>query len=157
VASNYTTAGSATTVRVLSGTSVVDVEAIGIYTKPSNVFVVVQVPLADFLAGKEGSYLFDTADLIEGLLAASPDAGQRLVSGVDYIRDTDGSGLFAGFLAFTVRYLVQGRIAPPFTATVTIPVTSFESAAAFDAPAPGGTPIVQITNAYERLKALANS
>lgn len=157
MADNYTPAGSSTTVRVLSGTDVIDVEAIGIYTKPSNVYVVVQVPLEAFLAGEEGPYLHVTADLIEGLLAATPDPGQHTVSSVSYVRDTDGSGLFAGFLAFTVRYLVTGRISPPFTATVTLPVTSFETAEAFNTPLPGGLPLVQLVNAYERLKALANS
>jgi hypothetical protein len=155
VADNYTPAGSSTTVRVLSSTQVIDVEAVAIYTKPSNVYVVVQVPLADFQAGNSGPYLYDTADLIEGLLAATPDPGQRTVSSVTYVQDTDASGLLAGFLAFTVAYQPQGRISSPFEATVTLPVTSFESAAAFQTPLPGGLPLAQITDAYENLKKLA--
>ena len=154
---NYTPAGSSTTVRVLGSTSVIDVEAVGIYTKPSNVYVVVQVPLPDFLADNSEPYLHTTADLIEALLAAEPDPGQHTVSSVTYVRDTDGSGLFAGFLAFVVSYTPTGRISAPFTATVTLPVTSFESADAFNTPLPGGLPLVQITNAYESCKKLANA
>ena len=140
MADNYTTAGSSTTVRVLSSTQVIDVEAVAIYTKPSNVYVVVQVPLADFQAGNSGPYLYDTADLIEGLLAATPDPGQHTVSAVTYVQDTDSSGLLAGFLAFTVSYQRPGVISLPFEAAVTLPVTSFESADAFNTPLPGGLP-----------------
>lgn len=157
MADNYTPAGSSTTVRVLSGTEVIDVEAVAIYTKPSNVYVVVQVPLQDFKAGQEGPFLYDTADLIEGLLAATPDPGQHTVSSVTYVRDTDTSGLFAGFLAFVVSYQPLGRISAPFTETITLPVTAFESAAAFETPLPGGLPLDQITAAYENLKRLAGS
>jgi hypothetical protein len=155
VADNYTPAGSSTTVRVLSSTQVIDVEAVAIYTRPSNVYVVVQVPLDDFKAGNSNQYLYVTADLIEGLLAASPDAGQQLVSSVTYVQDVDGSGLLAGFLAFTVVYQPRGRISAPFETTITLPVTSFESADAFNTPLPGGLPLVQITDAYENLKKLA--
>lgn len=154
-AKTYRTAGSDSTVRVLSSTKVIDVQAIAIWTIPSNVYVVVQVPLADFKAGKEGPYLTVTSGLIESLLAASPDPGQQLASSVTYVSDTDGSGLLAGFLAFTVSYQPEGRISSPYEATITLPVTSFESADAFDSPLPGGLPLVQLTNAYARLKALA--
>jgi hypothetical protein len=153
----YTTAGSSTTVRVLSSTQVIDVQAIAIYTKPSGVYVVVQVPLADFQAGTEGTYLNTTADLIESLLAATPSPGEHDVANVSYISDTDASGLLAGFLAFTISYTPPGSISAPFQNTLTFPVTSFESAAAFDAPLPGGTVLAQINNAYARLKALAGS
>lgn len=157
MAKNYITAGSSTTVRVLDNTSYIDVQAIAIYTRPSNVRVRVQVPLKEFRAGKEGPYLEVTADLIEGLLDATPDAGQHLVSTVTYVEDTDGSGLLAGFLAFTVVYQPEGRISEPYEGTITLPVTSFESADAFNTPLPGGLPLVQITKEYARLRALANS
>lgn len=157
MAKNYTTSGSSTTVRVLSSTQVIDVQAVAIYTKPSQVYVVVQVPLQDFQNGKAGPYLATTAGLIEGMLAASPDPGQSLASSVAYVSDRDGSGLLAGFLAFTVSYTPSGVISAPYEETVTLPVTAFETAEAFDTALPGGTPVVQLTDAYARLKALAGS
>ena len=48
MAKQYVTAGSYQTVRVQSQTSVVDVELIGIYTKPSNIYIGVPVPKAAF-------------------------------------------------------------------------------------------------------------
>lgn len=157
MAKSYVPAGSSTTVKILSQTEAVDVEAIAIYTRPSNVRVVVPVPLADFKAGKAGPYLAVTAELIESLLVASPDPGQDFISGVANVQDIDSNGLLSSFLVFTVKYQPQGVVSAPFTAAVTLPVTSFETAAAFNTPLPGGLPLVQLTNTYARLKALAAS
>lgn len=156
MAANYTTAGSYQTVRVLSQTTVIDVEAIGIYTKPSGFYLVVQVPLSDFLAGNSGTYLSTTSDLVEGVVGATPDPGQNLASGVVYVQDTDSSGLLAAFLDFTVGYTPSGQNQGPFTTVVRLPMSSFETADAFNTALPGGTPLAQLEAAYDQLKATAS-
>jgi hypothetical protein len=152
---DYTPVGSVKTVRVLSQTQVVDVESIAIYTKPSNIYLEVQVPLTDFNAGNADTYLETTADLVEGVLAASPDPGQTLASGCVYVQDIDSSGLLAAFLDFTVSYIPQSTIALPFSTTVRLPLTSFETADAFGAALPGGTPLAILEAAYAQVKKLA--
>jgi hypothetical protein len=156
VAVSYVTAGSYQTVRVLSQTQVVEVEAIGIYTQPSGFYVVVQVPLAEWQAGGADTYLATTADLIEGVVLATPDPGQTLAAGVAYVQDVDASGLLSAFLDFTVSYTPKGAGKAPFTTVVQLPMTSFETADAFNTALPGGTPLAQLEAAYSRLKATAN-
>lgn len=156
MASGYVRLGSDTTVRVLSQTDVIDVQAVKIRTTPSGVFCVVPVPLADFNAGHEASYLQTTADLVEGILGATPDPGQTLASSAIYVQTQDASGLLAGFLTFKVAYVKPGSFAAPFTQDVTIPMTSFETAAAFDAPLPGGTPLQLLEAAYANVKRVAH-
>jgi len=156
VAVSYSTAGSYQTVRVLSATQVIDVQAIGIYTLPSGFYVVVQVPLSVWLAGDADAYLATTADLVEGVVLATPDPGQSLAAGVAYVQDVDASGLLAAFLDFTVSYQPAAAGQAPFTTVVRLPMTSFETAAAFETALPGGTPLAQLLAAYNRLKATAS-
>ena len=144
--------GSATTVRVLSQTQVIDVQSIGIVTKPSGIRVRVQVPLADYRANRYKPYLDTTAALIEGVLGAEPDPGQRLATAAIYSEDTDSSGLLASFLSFLVTYDPPGVLTAPLTETVTFPLARCETAAAFEVEP---SPIVTLTNAYARLKRLA--
>lgn len=157
MASNYVTAGSFQTVRVLSQTSVIDVEAISIYTKPSGVYVVVQVPLTAFQSDNYDSYLAVTADLIEAELAATPEPGQRLASGVSYVQDIDSAGLLAAFLDFTVAYLPTSGQQGSFSEVVRLPLTVFETAEAFDTPIHGKTPQELLVAAYDRQKKLAGA
>ena len=77
-----------------------------------------------------------------------PRAATTFTCAAAGVSDPDGD-------AFTVSYQPPGVISLPFEATVTLPVTSFESADAFNTPLPGGLPLEQITNAYENLKKLA--
>lgn len=155
MAKNYLVGGSFQTVRVLSQTTVIDVEAISIYTQPSNVYVVVQVPLTAFQADNYESYLSVTADLIEGILAPSNQPNTVYVAGVTYVQDIDSAGLLAAFLDWTVGYLPTSGQQSPFTEIVRLPITAFESAAAFDSKINGKTPLEWIDAAWNRQKALA--
>ena len=155
---HYTPAGSYQTVRVQSQTSVVDVELIGIYTKPSGVYIGVPVPLAAFQADTYDTFLETTGDLIEGILAApGPDGNQDFVVGVSYVQDIDAAGLLSAFLDFTVAYTPTGTYQGTFSQIVRLPVTSFESAEAYNTKVNGEYPQVAIDNAYLRLKKLAHS
>jgi len=157
MAKSYVTTGSFQTVRVLSQTQVLDVEAIGIATKPSGVRLTVPVPKAAYDAGTWQPYLATTAELIESLIASNPDAGQHLVSGASGSQAIDGAGLLAYYVNFTVSYTPTAGQQGTFSTIVTLPVSSFESAAAFNTPVNGVVPLLQIENAYNRLKATANA
>jgi hypothetical protein len=126
MAANYVTSGSYQTVRVLSQTTVVAVEAIGIYTKPSDVYMVVQVPLAAYSAGNEDIFLDRAAVFVEGIIAAKAQSGGPLVTGVSYIQDIDSSGLLAAFLDFTTSYTPTTTYQTTFSAIVREPMTLFE-------------------------------
>lgn len=152
MAASYVTSGSYQTVRVQSQTSVIDVELIGIYTKPSSVYIGVPVPLAAYQGGDYASMLAVTSQLVESLIAATPDPGQSLVSSVSYVQDIDSAGLLSAFLDFTVAYTPTATYQGTFSEIVRLPVTSFETGDAFDTPINGVTPIVMLTNAYARLK-----
>lgn len=156
MADTYVTTGSTQTVRVLSQTGVVAVEAIGIYTKPFDVYVVVQVPLAQFKAGNYAHYLEVTSELIISLLSATGETGTGLVSGAAYIQDIDSAGLLSAYLALTVSYTPTGGYQSTFSEIVTLPMTTFETAEAFNTPINGRTPIQLITDAQARLIHLAN-
>jgi hypothetical protein len=157
VAKLYITTGSFQTVKVLSQNQVLDVEAIGIQTSPSNVRCTVPVPLAAFRAGNADDYLKVVAGLIESLIASNPDAGQSLVSGASGSQNIDPNGLLAYYISFTVSYTPLTGQQGTFAEVVTLPVASFESAAAFATPVNGVQPLHAIENAYNRQKALANA
>jgi hypothetical protein len=157
VAKQYVTAGSYQTVRVQSQTSVVDVELIGIYTKPSNIYIGVPVPKAAFEAGNYDSFLSVTAGLVESILAATPDPGQTLAQSASYVQDIDAAGLLSAFLDFTVAYIPTSTYQGSFSEIVRLPVTVFETAAAFDTKINGVTPIQILDAAYARQKKLASA
>lgn len=154
MADEYDVVGSSSTIRVLSPTQAIDVEAITIVTKPSGVRLTIQVPLSDFTAGTYDTYLVVSANLVEGVLAAAPSAGQNLATAAYQSQDTDASGLIAYYVSFLVTYQPSGITALPLTQWVTFPMTSFETADAFDA-AP--SPIVTLTDTYAKLQKLAGT
>ena len=155
MASNYVTSGSYQTVRVQSQTSVVDVEAIGIYTKPSGVYCVVTVPTAAFNAGGADSYLDFAATEIEALVSNVGSGTVPLVSGASYVQDIDSSGLLSAFLDFTVAYTPTSGQQGTFTSVVRLPMTLFESAAAYESGVDGQEPVTIIADAHAKLVALA--
>lgn len=157
MAQTYVTTGSFQTVRVLSQNQVLDVQAIGIATKPSGCRLTVPVPLAAYHADEWKPYLEIVSELIESLIAATPDPGQQLVSGAAGSQQIDGAGLLAYFVNFTVAYVPTSGQAGTFSTIVTLPVSSFESAEAFNTPVDGVVPLLQIEHAYARLKATANA
>jgi hypothetical protein len=154
VADQYDVVGSSSTIRVLSTTQAIDVEAITIVTKPSGVRLVILVPLSDFTADTYSQYLVVSADLVESVLAANPAAGQNLATAAYQSQDTDASGLIAYYVSFLVTYQPEGITALPLTQWVTFPMTTFETAAAFQVEP---SPYVTLTNVYARLQALASA
>jgi hypothetical protein len=155
MAKAYVTTGSFQTVKVLSQNQVIDVEAIGIQTIPSNVRCTVPIPLAAFRAGNADTYLSMVAELIESLIASNPNAGQSLVSGASGSQNIDAAGLLAYYINFTVSYTPLTGQQGTFSEVVTLPVASFETAAAFTTPVDGVTPLIAIERAYNRQKALS--
>jgi hypothetical protein len=162
VAQYYTVVSSAQTVRVISQTQVAPVEAIGIYTKPSSVYLLVLVPLASYQSGGEATYLEPPALLVEQLMgndlgAGTPPTGNPLVSGAQFVQAQDSSGLLASFVDFTVYFQPDTVLGLPFTGIVRIPMTSLESFPAFEQPIAGGTPSELLLAELARLKKLAAS
>jgi hypothetical protein len=157
MAANYVTSGSYQTVRVLSQTTVVAVEAIGIYTKPSDVYMVVQVPLAAYQAGNAASYLDFAAVEVEAIIAANPQAGQSLVSGVSYIQDIDSSGLLSAFLDFTVSYTPLSGYQTTFAQIVREPMSLFEASTQAAKDTDISNVLLDLEAAYNRLVKLSKA
>lgn len=162
MAQYYDVVSSRQTVRVISQNQVAPVQAIGIYTKPSQVYLNVLVPLAAYQAGKEATYLEPPALLTEQLMGNDTGVpgtpiGSPRVLGAQYVQANDASGLLVGFVDFTVYYQPDNSVGLPLTGTVRIPMTSLESFAAFTKPIAGGTPSDLIGAEYNRLVQLAGS
>lgn len=149
MSANYITAGSEQTIQILSQTEVADVEAIAIYTQPSNVRLTVYVPLLAFKAGHEAAYLNTPAMWIEQLLA-----GGIVTAAVQY-QDTDASRLLAGYVRLTVSYVSPNAAQGVFRAYVSVPMTTLQLADPFSAPLEGGTVDSVIKATYDRLVTLA--
>ena len=160
MAQYWTPAGSFQTVHVVSQTSAPDVEAVGIYTKPSNIYMVALVPLSAWQSGDYATYLDTPALLVESILAdfgLLPPAGGQLVTGAQYVQREDANGLLSGFMDFTVTYVQPNPPGGTFSGTVRVPMTDLESLEAFAAAEAAGTGPGQIKPEYDRLVALANS
>lgn len=162
MAQYYTVVSSRQTTRVLSQSQTVPVEAVGIYTVPSNVYLTVLVPLAAYKAGKDAKYLEPPALLVEQLMGqdiggAAGSSVATHVSGAQQVQSQDSSGLLAYFVDLTVYFLPDNQIGAPLTGTVRLPMTSLESFAAFEKPIAGGTPSDLIGAEYDRLVKLAGS
>lgn len=151
MAKQYVTVSSSQTVQILSQTSSADVEAVAIYTQPSNVYTVVLVPLKQWQDGNEAEYLGPVAELIEGLIAGG------LISGMVYVQSADSSNLLAGFMQATVVYTPTAGLAQSFTTKVLIPMTALVSLDAFNtySTSDGGNDPILV--AYNRLKATAGA
>lgn len=160
MAKYYDVAGASPGVKVVSQTQVVDVESVGIYTKPSSVYTIVLVPLQAFRAGNTNKYLEPPALLIEQLMGNDLGGGQTVetyVSAAQFVQAQDASGLLANFMDFTVYYDPDSGSGLPLTALVRIPMTSLASFDAFTQPIAGGTPSDLIKAAHARLVKLAGS
>lgn len=149
MAKDYRTATSRKTVKVLSQSQTVAVEEVGIYTIPTGIYLLVEVPFAAWEAGKEDTYLAPPAQLIEQLISGG------YVSGASYVQDTDASNLLAGFIDFTVSYTPDDGPALPFTTVVRIPMTQLDSLADFDLAGTTDDPEGKIRAAHDRLVKLA--
>ncbi len=156
----YTVVGSQTATKVLSQTASQKVEAVQLYTKPSSVYMIVNVPYPSWVAGKANTYLEPPVLLTEQLLGndTGVDLGTAEPNSSDaaFVQDTDASHLLADYMDFTVSYQPTTGIALPFTTVVRIPMTSLASFDAFSQPISGGKTAQQLlTEAHTRLVNLA--
>jgi hypothetical protein len=159
MATYYTVVGSQTATKVLSQTQSVKVEAVQLYTKPSSVYMVVNVPYTAWLAGNETTYLEPPVLLTEQLMGNDlgvPGEVTTYVNAARFVQDTDASHLLADYMEFTVYYQPDSGLGLPFTTEVRIPMTALASFAAFSQPISGGMSAQQlILAAHERLVKLA--
>ena len=161
MAQYWTIVDSYTTTKVLSQTQSVKVEAVALYTKPSQVYMRVIVPFAQYQAGKTSTYLEPPVLLTEQLLGNDTGEGTAsapLATAARQIQDTDKSRLLADFMVYTVSYTPDSGFALPLTEDVTVPMTAIESFAAFSEPIDGGQTAQQLLlAAHARLVKLAGA
>lgn len=150
MADGYTVVGSYTTVQVLTQTTSADVQAVTIVTKPTGIYTIVLVPLAQWQAGKSAAYLTPPAELLEQLIAGG------LVTGAVYVQSTNASDLLAGFMQLTVSYTPSTGLAQPLTTKVMMPMTAIVSLDAFGAYSESDHGDDPIKVAYNQLQATAN-
>jgi hypothetical protein len=137
--------GSVATVQVLSQTEVADVQRVRGYSKPTGIYLAVNVPRRAWQAGNDETYTEPPAGIIEGLI------GEGLISGAVFVQASDENNLLADAVDFIVSYDPPGADTLPFTTTVRIPMTALASRSAYtnySATAPHVHPIV---TAYNRL------
>jgi hypothetical protein len=152
VAANYVTTGSRASVKTLDGQTVIDVEAIGIVTRPSGIRFTVPVAKTVFEGGGAGGVLDQAASVVEGLAQARDDTGARFITGGSGNQQIDANGLLAYFITFVVSYTPTSSSQGTFSTTVTMPVAVFETVAAYEAGIDGVQPLVIIERAYNLLK-----
>jgi hypothetical protein len=149
MASNYVTAGSRQTVKVVSSTQVAPVQAVNIYTQPHASYVVVLVPLAEWQAGHENAYLEPVAGVVEQIWK------DGFISGTSFVQEIDAAtGLFDYYLDFIVSWTPPGGLAIPYTTIVRAPLDSLSSETAFTTGT--GAPGPAIAKAYNSLVATSN-
>jgi len=98
VAALYDVTTQNRTVQVLSQNQVNDVMEVGAVTKPHGVYYQVEVPYADWLAGRSDFALNGQAEFIEGAFAESYVVGAAAAQDVD-----PASGLLINYVDFTLR------------------------------------------------------
>lgn len=152
MASNYSVISQNREVQVLGPTEVIDVEKVGIRTKPSGVYVEYPLPLKlwETRAG------FD----ILGSLAAGIEQqiSEGLAVGGSYVQDYDANNLLVDYVEMVVQYVpTDGR--PPMTTGVLIPLEAFIASSAGDAwfVSLGGSPASLLSAAYDTLAATAGA
>jgi hypothetical protein len=145
---NFEPANSVQQPHVISQTQVADVIAVGGYTKPSGVYLVILVPLKAWQSGAYDSYLQTPAQWIEQLLAGG------IVTAAAWYQQTDSSTLLAGYVRLTVTYNPSDGSKGPFSGFVNVPMSILALADPFSAPMPGGTLDEQVKAEFDRQLAL---
>lgn len=149
MASNYTVVSQNREVQVLGPTEVIDVEKVGISTRPTGIYVEYPLPLVlwQTRAGFE----------ILGSLAAGIEqqVSEGLAVGGSYVQDYDANNLLVDYVEMIVEYMpTDGR--PPQRTGVLIPLEAF-IAAQGDVwfVRLGASPQSLLTDAYDTLVATA--
>lgn len=137
--------GSVATVQVLSQTEVADVQRVRGYTKPTGVYIAVNVPARAWKAGNDETYTEPPAALIEGQIA------QGLISGAVFVQASDENNLLSDAVDFIVSYDPPGADTLPFTTTVRVPMTALASDSAYTQYAQTPPHEKPIVTAYNRL------
>lgn len=152
MAANYDVISQNREVQVLGPSSVIDVERVGIRTKPTGVEVEYPLPLELWQKRAGFEILGSLAAGIEQQIA------EGLAVGGSYVQDYDANNLLVDFAEMVVEYLpTDGR--PPQRTTVLIPLEAFIAGAAGD---PwfvrlGGSPASLLSAAYDTLVATAGA
>lgn len=149
MANSYVATGSEQTVQVKDALSVVEVERVQISTVPSGVTLYVDVPLKQWQAGNEDTFLEPPASIVEGLIK------EGMVTDAAWVQATDPSRLLAGAVDFTVSYTPPDGLSGPFSTRVRIPMTALATRAAYTAYAATPPHEKPITTAYDRLVSTA--
>jgi len=155
VAGNYATTSSRPNVKTLDGQTVIDVQAIGIVTKPTGIRFTVPVPKTTFDQGGAEAILAFAATEVEALTANVDNTGNPLISGGSGSQQIDNNGLLAYFINLIVSYTPATGTQGTYTEVVTLPVSVFESSEAYIAGINGVKPVDLVVAAYERLRKLA--
>jgi hypothetical protein len=137
--------GSVATVQVLSQTEVADVQRVRGYTKPTGIYLAVNVPRRAWQNGNEETFEEAPAAIIEGLIA------EGLLAGATFVQATDENRLFSDAVDLTVSYDPPGADTLPFTTIVRIPMTALASRAAYTLYAETPPHVRPIVTAYNRL------
>jgi hypothetical protein len=121
MAANYTVVTQNREVMVLGPTEVMDVEKVGIATKPTGIYVEYPLPLS----------LWQTRAGFELLGSLAAGIEQQISSGLavggSYVQDYDVNNLLVDFCEFVVEYMpTDGR--PPQRTAVLVPLESFIAA-----------------------------
>jgi hypothetical protein len=137
--------GAVATQQVLSQTETIDVQRVRGYTKPSGIYLAINVPLRAWKAGNDEQYTEPPAAIIEGLV------NEGLISGATFVQATDENHLFADAVDLTVSYDPPGAATLPFTTIVRLPMTALATRAAYTAYADTAPHKAPIVTAYNRL------
>src|SRR6266566_4254794 len=108
-------------VQVLGPTEVIDVEKVGILTKPTGIYVEYPLPLLLWQTRAGFDLLGQLASGIEQQI------GEGLAVGGSYVQDYDANNLLVDYVEMVVEYApTDGR--PPQRTTVLVPLEAFIAA-----------------------------
>ena len=151
MAGSYNVISQNREVQVLGATEVIDVEKVGISTKPTGVYVEYPMPLV--LWQTQAGY-----QLLDALAAGiEQQISSGLAVGGSYVQDYDANNLLVDYVEMVVQYMpTDGR--PPQRTSVLIPLEAF-IAATGDVwfAALGGSPQSLLSAAYDTLVATAGA
>jgi hypothetical protein len=142
---HFQPAGSVATVQVISQTETSDVQRVHGYTKPTGIYLAINVPRRAWQAGNDEHYTEPPAAIIEGLVA------EGLISGAVFVQASDENNLLADAVDLIVSYDPPAADSLPYTTTVRIPMTAFASRAAYTTYATTAPHKAPIVTAYNQL------
>ena len=152
MAGNYIVVSQNREVLVLGPTEVIDVEKVGLITKPTGIYVEYPLPLILWQDQAGFQILGSLASGIEQQIS------EGLAVGGSYVQDYDENNLLADYVDMVVEYVpTDGR--PPQRTSVLIPLEAFVAASGGDAWFAGlaASPQSLLSAAYDTLVATAGA